>query len=129
MSASACITNADLAADIGRTVTDLAVDPMGAYTRARCRRRRIRLSEDIFNSLKRATTEKGPTPADCDLLIYDTTVATNALIESKGAKTPTLTAEGMGDGVAIAYESRFELFSGAIRADDWARAARKHGTR
>ena len=52
-------------------------------------------------------TEKGPTPADCDLLIYDTTIATNALIESKGAKTPTLTTEGMGDAVEIAYESRF----------------------
>lgn len=38
-------------------------------------------------------------------------MATNALIESKGAKTPTLKAEGMGDAVAIAYESRFELFS------------------
>ena len=58
-------------------------------------------------------TEKGPTPADCDLIIYDTTMATNALIESKGAKTPTLTTEGMGDAVEIAYESRFELFSGS----------------
>ena len=52
-------------------------------------------------------TEKGPTPADCDLIIYDTTMATNALIESKGAKTPTLTTEGMGDAVEIAYQSRF----------------------
>ena len=107
------MTNADLAADIGCTVTDLAVEFDGRLYTCKVQTTPDTPEEDIFNSVKRAMTEKGPTPADCDLIIYDTTMATNALTESKGAKTPTLTTEGMGDAVEIAYKSWFELFSGS----------------
>ena len=73
-------------------------------------------------------TEKGPTPADCDLITYDTTMATNALIERKGAKTPTLTTEEWATRSKSPTKVGSNYFRGAIHADDWARAARKHGT-
>ncbi|GEM_PF-6067227 len=71
------------------------------------------LEEGKFNSVRRAITQKGPTPADFDLIIYGITLATNALIASKGAKTATLATEGIGDASRIAIENRFELFSGS----------------
>ena len=45
-----------------------------------------------------------------DLVIHGTTLATNALIERKGAVTALVTTEGFRDSVEIAYEHRFEQY-------------------
>ena len=44
------------------------------------------------------------------LIIHGTTLATNALIERKGAKTALLTTEGFRDVVEIRHENRFEQY-------------------
>jgi N-methylhydantoinase A len=44
------------------------------------------------------------------VLIHGTTLATNALIERKGAKTALLTTEGFRDVVEIRHENRFEQY-------------------
>ena len=45
-----------------------------------------------------------------ELIIHGTTLATNALIERKGAKTALLTTEGFRDVVEIRHENRFEQY-------------------
>ena len=44
------------------------------------------------------------------LIIHGTTLATNALIERKGARTALLTTEGFRDVVEIRHENRFEQY-------------------
>ena len=53
---------------------------------------------------------RGVEPGKSDLLIHGTTLATNALIERKGAKTALLTTEGFRDVVEIRHENRFEQY-------------------
>ncbi len=48
--------------------------------------------------------------ADVALIIHGTTLATNALIERKGAVTALVTTEGFRDSVEIGYEHRFEQY-------------------
>jgi N-methylhydantoinase A len=49
-------------------------------------------------------------PADVELIIHGTTLATNALIERKGARTALLTTEGFRDSIELGTESRFEQY-------------------
>src|SRR6202035_4869713 len=50
------------------------------------------------------------TPADLSIIIHGTTLATNAIIERKGAKTALVTTEGFRDTVEIRHENRFEQY-------------------
>ncbi len=43
-------------------------------------------------------------------MIHGTTLATNALIERKGARTALITTDGFRDSLEIAYEHRFEQY-------------------
>ncbi len=52
----------------------------------------------------------GIAPGEVDLIIHGTTLATNAMIERKGAKTALLTTEGFRDVVEIRHENRFEQY-------------------
>src|SRR6202008_3945899 len=49
-------------------------------------------------------------PADLSIIIHGTTLATNAIIERKGAKTALLTTEGFRDTIEIRHENRFEQY-------------------
>lgn len=49
-------------------------------------------------------------PGEVGLIIHGTTLATNALIERKGAKTALICTEGHRDSVEMAYENRFEQY-------------------
>ena len=49
-------------------------------------------------------------PADLSIIIHGTTLATNAIIERKGARTALVTTEGFRDTVEIRHENRFEQY-------------------
>ncbi len=49
-------------------------------------------------------------PGDVAVLIHGTTLATNAIIERKGARTALVVTEGFRDSVEMAYENRFEQY-------------------
>jgi N-methylhydantoinase A len=55
-------------------------------------------------------TQAGIGAADLALVIHGTTLATNALIERKGARTALVTTDGFRDSLEIAYEHRFEQY-------------------
>ena len=57
-----------------------------------------------------AKSHKKIKSSDIKMIIHGTTLATNAVIERKGAKTCFITTEGFRDVLDIGYESRFDQY-------------------
>lgn len=104
------MTNAHLAADIGGTFTDIAVEHQGALFTCKVPTVPEAPEEGIFQGVRQAMEETGLSPSDFSLIVHGTTLATNALIERKGAKTAMLVTDGFRDAVEMAYENRFEQY-------------------
>lgn len=99
-----------LAVDIGGTFTDLALVSGEKRFTAKVLTTPQAPEQGVLNGieviLKRASME----PGDIGLLIHGTTLATNAIIERKGARTALLVTEGFRDSIEMAYENRFEQY-------------------
>jgi N-methylhydantoinase A len=54
--------------------------------------------------------EAGITAADLDFIVHGTTLATNTIIERKGARTALITTDGFRDAVEMGYEHRFDQY-------------------
>jgi len=107
--------NARLAVDIGGTFTDVAVEAQTEekYTQrwtAKVLTTPHAPELGVLEGVRVALDRAGLTPADIVLLIHGTTLATNALIERKGAKTALLTTEGFRDVLALGNESRYDQY-------------------
>ncbi|MBI1365142.1 MAG: hydantoinase/oxoprolinase family protein [Alphaproteobacteria bacterium] len=100
-----------LAVDIGGTFTDVAVEkPDGARVTAKVLTTPRAPEEGVLAGLAEALSSAQVSPADIGVIIHGTTLATNALIERRGAKTALLTTEGHRDALEMAYENRFEQY-------------------
>lgn len=103
--------DARLAVDIGGTFTDLVLEKGdGEFHSVKILTTPHAPEEAVLEGTKRILTETGVAAADVSLVIHGTTLATNALIERKGAKTALVATEGFRDSVEIAYEHRFEQY-------------------
>ena len=101
---------ARLAVDIGGTFTDIALEIAGRR-HARKVLTTARAPEDgVLEGILALLPEAGVAPAEIALIIHGTTLATNAIIERKGAATAMLVTEGFRDSVAMAYENRFDQY-------------------
>jgi N-methylhydantoinase A len=104
-----------LAADIGGTFTDVALEAEGADEIVARWTAKVLTTPHapelgVLEGVRVALARAGLTPADVTLLIHGTTLATNALIERKGAKTALLTTEGFRDVLALGNESRYDQY-------------------
>ncbi len=101
---------ARLAVDIGGTFTDIALE-IGAQRITTKVLTTSRAPEDgVLAGIAKVLDEGGIGAADVGIIIHGTTLATNALIERKGAKTALVVTEGFRDSVEMAYENRFEQY-------------------
>ena len=64
----------------------------------------------MLDGIGRVLATAGLAPADVGVLVHGTTLATNALIERKGAKTALLTTQGFRDVLEMGYEKRYEHY-------------------
>jgi N-methylhydantoinase A/oxoprolinase/acetone carboxylase beta subunit len=99
-----------LAVDIGGTFTDIALDTGGRRFTAKILTTPQAPERGVMEGISAALARGGCALADVGLIIHATTLATNALIERKGAVTALLTTEGFRDSVEIGYENRFEQY-------------------
>jgi len=99
-----------LAADIGGTFTDVAVEEGGAHFTAKVLTTPTAPEEGVLEGLRVALDKAGKTIADVEVFLHGTTLATNALIERKGAKLAFVTTEGFRDVLETGYEKRFEQY-------------------
>ena len=101
---------ARLAVDIGGTFTDLALEIGERQVTAKVLTTSAAPELAVLDGIAKVTAEAGIKPGEVGLIIHGTTLATNALIERKGAKTALITTEGLRDQVEMAYENRFEQY-------------------
>ncbi|HEX2537525.1 MAG TPA: hydantoinase/oxoprolinase family protein [Pseudolabrys sp.] len=101
---------ARLGVDIGGTFTDVALERGAERFTAKVLTTTGAPEEGVLSALRLAMGEANLAPADVRVIIHGTTLATNALIERKGAKTGLLTTEGFRDVIEIRHENRFEQY-------------------
>jgi len=97
-----------LAIDIGGTFTDAVLEHNKQRFTAKVLTTKDSPEAGFLTAAKKVLRISNLKPKDVDFIIHGTTLATNAIIERKGAKTALLTTDGFTDSLEIAYEHRFE---------------------
>jgi N-methylhydantoinase A len=103
---------ARLGVDIGGTFTDLVVidETTGAARVGKIlttpKDPAHAVEQGIASLLEESRTAAGSVRA----VVHGTTLATNALIERKGARTALLTTEGFRDALEIRHEGRYDMY-------------------
>ena len=99
-----------LAIDIGGSFTDLVLEKNKIlYTKkvlTSVEKPEIAVIEGVLELLYENNVE----PSQIDMIIHGTTLATNAVIERKGAHSCFITTSGFRDVLDIGYESRFDQY-------------------
>ncbi len=101
---------ARLAVDIGGTFTDLALERDSQRWTAKVLTTPAAPEQGVLEGVRQVLATAGLAPADIALVIHGTTLATNAIIERKGARTALLTTEGFRDVLALGNESRYDQY-------------------
>ena len=99
-----------LAADIGGTFTDIVLEQGKKRWSGKVLTTVHAPEVAVLEGLQQVIAEAGFKPSDVDVFIHGTTLATNALIERKGAKTAFITTEGFRDVIEQGYEKRFDHY-------------------
>ncbi len=99
-----------LGVDIGGTFTDVALETRGQRFSAKVLTTPEAPEQGVVQAIRAVLHDASLTPADLALIIHGTTLATNAIIERKGAKTALITTEGFRDTIEIRHENRFEQY-------------------
>ena len=101
---------ARLAVDIGGTFTDLVLALPDRSLSAKVLTTSDAPERAVLEGAAAILAQAGISAADLALVIHGTTLATNALIERKGARTALVTTDGFRDSLEMAYEHRFEQY-------------------
>ncbi|HEX3860762.1 MAG TPA: hydantoinase/oxoprolinase family protein [Stellaceae bacterium] len=101
---------ARLGVDIGGTFTDVALEAGGRRFSAKILTTPDAPERAVIEAVRTVLRDAGMMPADLSIIIHGTTLATNAIIERKGARTALVTTEGFRDTIEIRHENRFEQY-------------------
>ncbi len=98
--------------DIGGTFTDLVMmnESTGELRLVKMASTPSDPSVGFLNTVERALRESGVAAANVSYNVHGTTVATNTLIEGKGARTALVATEGFRDVLEIARQIRPRLY-------------------
>jgi N-methylhydantoinase A len=99
-----------LAADIGGTFTDLVLEQGAKRWSGKLLTTTHAPELAVLEGAAQLIAEAGISAADVSVFIHGTTLATNALIERKGAATAFITTDGFRDVIEQGYEKRFDHY-------------------
>ena len=99
-----------IGADIGGTFTDVVLDAPSGRRTAKVLTTPRAPEVGVFEALETVLDEAGVVPEEVTVFVHGTTLATNALIERKGARTAFLTTRGFRDILEMGFEKRFEQY-------------------
>jgi len=109
---------ARLAVDIGGTFTDIAIEVGENIHTAKTLTTPRRPVEGVLQGIGYALEAAGIEPSAFRSVIHGTTLATNALIERRGANVGVITTEGFRDILEIGYERRYDQYDINIAQPD-----------
>ena len=102
---------ARIAVDIGGTFTDVVLElPAGRQVTTKLLTTMVHPAVAVLDGIEQVLQRAQLKPADIGLIIHGTTLATNTLIERRGARTALLTTAGHRDALEMAHEDRFEQY-------------------
>jgi len=99
-----------MGADIGGTFTDVVLEIDGAQFSTKVLTTYSAPEDAIIDGMHQVCEKAGVKPSQIGQIIHGTTLATNALIERRGAKTALITTQGFRDVIEMRTESRFEQY-------------------
>ena len=102
--------NIKLAADIGGTFTDIVLESGVKRWSGKVLTTTRAPELGVIEGIKLVLGQSGLSLKDIGVFIHGTTLATNALIERKGATTAFITTEGFRDILEQGYEKRFDHY-------------------
>ena len=101
---------ARLAVDIGGTFTDLALGLSGKLFTRKVLTTTQAPEEGVIAGVQAVLGAAGIMARDLDFIVHGTTLATNTVIERKGARTALIVTDGFRDAVEMGYEHRFDQY-------------------
>jgi len=101
---------ARLAVDIGGTFTDLALEHAGRRTTIKVLTTQAAPEQGVLDGVRSILAAGGINPGEIGIVIHGTTLATNAILERKGARTALITTRGFRDVIAMGNESRYDQY-------------------
>ncbi len=103
---------ARLGIDVGGTFTDLVVvdEATGGLRVGKVLTTPKDPAHGVETGMVALLGEAGVATSDVQAVVHGTTLATNALIERKGARTALVMTEGFRDSVEIRHEGRYDMY-------------------
>src|SRR5262245_14977625 len=101
-----------LGVDIGGTFTDLALLDRGSgrLMAGKVLTDYADFAEGVLRGVERILADHGVAAADLRAIAHGTTLATNALIERRGARTALIVTRGFRDVLESARGTRYDIF-------------------
>ena len=103
-------TSIRMGVDIGGTFTDVVLEVGAQQYSTKVLTTYLAPEDAIITGLKQVCDQADIKPASIQQIIHGTTLATNALIERRGARTAFITTHGFRDVIEMRSESRFEQY-------------------
>ncbi|HVV60116.1 MAG TPA: hydantoinase/oxoprolinase family protein [Pseudolabrys sp.] len=103
-----------LAVDIGGTFTDIVLERDGRRLTRKVLTTQTRPEEGVLDGMRLVLDDAKLHVSDIDVFVHGTTLATNAIIERRGAKTALIATDGFRDVVDIGTESRYDQYDLSI---------------
>lgn len=104
-----------LAVDIGGTFTDVVLEHGTALLAHKVLTTPQAPEEGALAGVTEILAQAGLELDDVAMVVHGTTLATNALIERRGARTVLVTTEGFRDILEMGYERRFDQYDLQLR--------------
>ena len=103
-------TSIRMGVDIGGTFTDVVLEVGAQQYSTKVLTTYLAPEDAIITGLQQVCDQADIKPASIQQIIHGTTLATNALIERRGARTAFITTHGFRDVIEMRSESRFEQY-------------------
>jgi N-methylhydantoinase A len=103
-----------MAVDIGGTFTDIVLDRGAERITRKVLTTAQRPEEGVLDGARLVLADANLHFSDIDVFIHGTTLATNAIIERRGARTALIATDGFRDVLDIANESRYDQYDLSI---------------
>src|SRR3954453_11873597 len=99
-----------LGVDVGGTFTDAVLLDGGAVHTAKVPTTPREESTGVVRAIAAVLARAGATPSDVEVFAHGMTVATNALLEERGARTALVATRGFADLLEIGRQDRPHLY-------------------